>query len=109
MYVVRRLTTRAKAKCGQAIHGERYSLCLPLAVPSLITDVRRRDFTSWMKVIFRYKGMGASTCPKTITGHEQRAIVFLEASFRFIAKSLFARLPINPSNSAPHEGRDRDE
>ena len=44
-----------KSNVWAAIHGERYSLCLPLAVPSSITGVRRRDFTSWIELIFRHK------------------------------------------------------
>ena len=113
MYVVRYLATRAKAakaRCGQAIHGERYSLCLPLAVPSLITDVRRRGFTSSDQGNFRHKSDGArALVPKRFRARVAVQSFFLEASFRFIAKSLFTRLPINPSNSVPHEGRDRNE
>jgi hypothetical protein len=44
---------RGAQKQVRTVHGERYSLSLSLAVPSLVTDVRRPDFTFWMKIIFR--------------------------------------------------------
>jgi len=84
---------RAQSKEWAAIQGERYSLCFPLAVPSLVTDVRRRDFTSWIKVIFRCKNRDWGEYTSQYDRRAREAVqFFLEASFRFIAESSFIRL-----------------